>query len=136
VATNPLWYDGAVEAAVNAVGALLNNGYLEIYTGSQPALDGAVSGTLLATLTFGATAFAAATAGGGTVTAVANSITPGTAGATGSAGYFALVQSNGSTVVMTGTVGTSGCDLNGPSTSISSGVTVTCSSFQITEAQT
>ena len=136
MATNPTFYDSAVIAAVNAVGALLNNGYLEIYTGSQPALDASLSGTLLVTLTFGATAFATATASGGTVTAVANAITSGSAGASGTAAYFALVESNGSTTIMTGTVGTSGCDLNGPSTSISNGVTVTCSSFQITEAQT
>lgn len=136
MATNPTWYDSAVEAAVNAVGALLDNGYLEIYTGSQPALDGSLSGTLLAQLIFGAAAFAPATASGGTVTAVANAITSATAGATGTAAYFALVQSNGTSVVMTGTVGTSGCDLNGPSTAVSEGVTVTCSSFQITEPQT
>lgn len=133
---NPQFYDATVTAAVNAATALLNSGFLKIYTGSQPALDGAVTGTLLATLTFGATAFAAATAAGGIVTAIANAITSGTAGATGSAAYFALVKSDGTTVVATGTCGTSSADLVLNSTAITSGANVSCSSFEITQPQT
>jgi len=129
------WYDATVEAAVNAVAALLNSGTIKIYTGSQPALDGSLTGTLLATLTFGSTAFGSSSASAGTVTATANAITSGTAAATGTAGYFALVTS-GSAVVATGTVGTSGADLNLNSLSISSGATVSCSSFTITQSQT
>jgi hypothetical protein len=124
MANNPLWYD----AAVNAVAALLNSGTLKIYTGSQPAEDGSITGTLLATLTFGATAFGSSSGG----TATANAITSGTAGNTGTAGYFALLESDGTTVVATGTCGTSGADLNLNSTSISSGASVSCSSFTIT----
>ena len=135
MATNFLAYDATDVAAVNAVTALLNSGFLKIYTGAQPANDGAVTGTLLVTLTFGSTAFATATAGGGTVTATANAITAGTAGNTGTAGYFALVKSDTTTVVATGTVGTSGCNLNGTSTSITASSNVTCSSFQITQLQ-
>lgn len=133
--TNFLSYDASDIAAVNAWCALLNAGFLKIYTGTQPALDGAVTGTLLATLTFANPAFGTATAAGGTVTATANAITAGTAGNTGTAVYFALVKSDNSTVVATGTVGTSGCNLNGPSTSITSGSNVTCSSFAITQLQ-
>lgn len=133
---SPLFYDVTVKAAVDAAGALLNSGYLKIYSGGQPALDVAVSGTLLAALTFGSTAFPASVASAGTVTATANTITSGTAGNTGTAGYFALVKSDNSTVVATGSVGTSGCDLNLNSTSISSGATVSCSAFTITEVQT
>jgi hypothetical protein len=132
---NPQWYDATSEASVNAVTALLNSGYIKIYSGSQPSLDGSVTGTLLATMTFGSTAFGAASASGGTVTATANAITNGTAGATGTAGYFALVKSDNSTVVATGSVGTSGCDMNLNSTSISSGATVSCSSFTVTQNQ-
>lgn len=116
------WYD----AAVNAVTALLTSGTLKIYTGSQPAEDGSITGTLLATLTFGATAFGASSGG----TATANAITSGTAGNTGTAGYFALEESGG-TVVATGTCGTSGADLNLSTTSIVTGATVSCSSFTI-----
>lgn len=130
MATNPLIYDPGAEAALNAFGALLNSGTIKIYTGAQPAVNGAVTGTLLATLTFGATAFAGATAGGGTATMTANAITSGTAGNTGTAGYFALVSS-GSVVEATGTCGTSGSDLNLNTTAIVSGNTVSISSFVV-----
>jgi hypothetical protein len=135
VATNFLSYDASDIAAMNAWTALLNNGFLKIYTGAQPALDGAVSGTLLVTLTFGATAFGAATAAAGTVTALANAIASGTAGNTGTAGYFALVKADTTTVVATGTVGTSSANLIGPSTAITNGSNVSCTSFQITQLQ-
>jgi hypothetical protein len=120
---------------VNAVCALLNSGYLNIYTGAQPALDGALTGTLLASLTFSATAFPTATASGGTVTATANNIGNAIAANTGTAGYFALLESNGSTVVATGGVGLSASDLNLSTLSITAGQTVSCSSFLITESQ-
>ena len=135
MANNFLTYDAACEAAVNAFTALLNNGFLELYTGGQPALDGSVTGTLLVTLTFSATAFAASTASGGTVTANANAIGSGTAGNSGTASYFALVKSDATTVVATGTVGTSGCDYNMNSTAISSGGNVSCTACQITMPQ-
>jgi hypothetical protein len=124
MANNALWYD----AGVNAVTALLNSGFIKIYTGAQPALDVAVTGTLLVSLTFGATAFGASSSG----VATANAITSGTAGNTGTAGYFALVKSDNATVVATGTCGTSGCDFNLSTTSITSSANVSCSSFTIT----
>ncbi len=135
MANNPQFYDATVIAAVNAATALLNSGFINIYNGAQPALNGAVTGTLLAQLTFSATAFPTSTASGGTVTATANAITSGTAGNTGTAGYFALIKSDTTTVVATGSVGTSGADLNLNSLSITSGATVSCSSFTITELQ-
>lgn len=136
MANSPLWYDATVNASVNAVTALLNNGFIKLYTGSQPAVDGAVTGTLLATLTFGATAFGNSSASGSGATATANTITSGTAGNTGTAGYFGLLASNGTTVVATGSVGTSGSDLNLNTTSIVSGAVVSCSAFTITQVQT
>jgi hypothetical protein len=135
MANNPLPYDASVIAAVNAFTALCNTGFLEIYTGAQPALNGSITGTKLAKLALSATAFATATASGGTVTATANTITSSAALATGTAGYFALMASNDTTVVITGSVGTSGADLNLNSLSISSGATVSVSSFTITEAE-
>src|SRR5215472_13890321 len=136
MANSPLPYDASVIAAVNAFTALLNSGFIKIYTGAQPALNGAVTGTLLATLTFSATAFPTSVASAGTVTATANAITSGTAGNTGTAGYFALVKSDNTTVVATGSVGTSSSDLNLNTLSITSGNTVSCGSFLITEAET
>ena len=123
-------------ASVNAVTALLNSGYLNIYTGSQPALNGSITGTLLASLTFSGTAFPGATANAGTVTATANAITSAIAAATGTAGYHALLKSDASTVVATGSVGTSGADLNLSTLSIQAGQTVSCSSYAISEAET
>lgn len=135
MANSPEAYDVAVKAAVDAVAALLNSGFIKIYTGAQPAVDGSVTGTLLATLTFGATAFGASTASGSGATATANTITSGTAGNTGTAGYFALVKSDNTTVVGTGSVGTSGADLNFNTLSIVSGANVSCSAFTITMPQ-
>lgn len=135
MANSPAWYDATIKAGVDAEAALLNSGTLQIYSGGQPALNGALTGTLLVTLTFGVTAFASSTASAGTVTATANSITNGTAANTGTAGYFALVKSDTTTVVMTGSVGTSGADLNLSTLSIVAGAVVTCTSFTITQAQ-
>ena len=135
MANNPLPYDATVIASVSAVTALANSGSLRIYTGAQPALNGAITGTLLATLPMSATAFGTPTASAGTVTATANAITSASAGNTGTAGYFAILKSDASTIVLTGSVGTSGADLNLSSTSISSGATVSCSSFTITQAE-
>ena len=102
---SPNWYDASVIAAVNALTALLNSGYLEIWSGTQPAEDGSLTGTKLAKLALSSTAFATATAASGTVTATANTITSANALATGTAGYFALMKSDDTTVVMTGSVG-------------------------------
>ena len=122
MANSPLVYDAATEAMINAFTALLNNGTLQVYSGSQPAVDGGLSGTLLATLTFGGTAFANAVASGSGGSAAANTITSGNAGNTNTAGYFALVTS-GSATVGTGSVGTSGA-------------VVACTAFTVTQAQT
>lgn len=135
MATNPLPYDTPVKASVDNFTANLNSGFIAIYTGSQPALNGSVTGTLLATLSFSATAFGASVASSGTVTATANTITSATAVATGTAGYFVLLKSDGTTIVASGTVSTSGADLNLNSTSISSGANVAITSFTISEPQ-
>jgi hypothetical protein len=130
-----LWYDASANATLNTMAGRLNSGTIKIYTGTQPAVNVAVTGTLLATMTFGATAFAGSSASGGTATAAANSITSGTAAATGTAGYCAFVDSS-SAVVFTGTVGTSGANLNLNSLSISSGALVSCSAYSITLSET
>jgi hypothetical protein len=110
-------------AAADAVCALADDGYIRIYDGSKPAdADTAVGAqTLLAELRFGATAFGAASNG----VATANAITDdASANATGTATWFRALESDGSTVLFDGTVGTSGCDLNLNSVSIVSGATV------------
>jgi hypothetical protein len=117
-------------AGLNATYDLLNSGTIGIYSGTRPATAGtALSGnTLLATLTLGATAFAAASGG----TKTANAITSGTAGNTGTATFFRAFESDGTTVVCDGTVGTSATDMIIATTSIVAAATVSCSSWVIT----
>jgi hypothetical protein len=101
---------------------------LRIYDGSRPATNGTAT-TLLAELTCNAT-FAPGASGG---VLTLNAITQdSSANATGTATWFRIVQSGGSTFVLDGSVSTSGSDLNLNSTSIVSGGTVSISSFTIT----
>lgn len=80
-------------------------GTIEIRTGSAPAdCETADSGTLLAVLDFGATAFGGATDGTDKATVTANTITDeASAITTGTAGYFRVKNGSG-TVVLQGTV--------------------------------
>ena len=82
---------------------------------------------LLATLTFGATAFGAAASGVKT----ANSITGGTAVATGTATWFRCYKTGGSVAVLDGSAGTSGTDMILATASIVTGISVTCSAMTI-----
>jgi hypothetical protein len=117
----------AANTEANSLATLCNNGYLNIYDGTQPATaDTAITTqNLLVTLRFSATAFPSASAG----VLTANTITSGTAGATGTAAWFRVLESDNSTVVFDGSVGTATANLILPTTSISSGQTVSCSSF-------
>ena len=73
-------------AALDAIGARLNNGKIEIRTGSQPSnITDASTGTLLASPTYGATAFGSAANGVITANAIASDTN---AAASGDAGYF------------------------------------------------
>ena len=121
----------AVNAQADALSDLLDNGYLRIYDGSQPANANTAitSQVLLAELRFNATAAPAAS--GGVLTM--NSITQDpSANNTGTATWFRALKSDGSTVVFDGSVGTSGCDLNLGSTSITSGASVAVTSMTYT----
>lgn len=136
MANNPLFYDTTVIDAVEAADALANGGYIAIYSGAQPALDGALTGTQLAEAQYSATAFGAATASGGTVTATAGTITSGTIANTGTAGYAAILKSDNSTVVMTMSVGLSSADLVLSTVAFVAGATFSVSSFTWSQPQT
>lgn len=132
MALNPKRSNAAVSAGGDAVCALLNTGYIRIYTGTQPSTaDTALSGnTLLAELRFGSTAFGASSSGVST----ANSITAdSSADATGTAAWFRALKSDGSTVVFDGSVGTSSADMVLNSVAISSGAAVSVTAFTYTE---
>ena len=119
-------------AACDAITALIDvggAGTLKVYTGAQPATPAtAPSGTLLATLTFSATAFLGAAAGIDT----ADTITPDSSvDNTGTAGWFRIADGAG-TAIADGEVGTSGADLNFDSVSFVAGGTAAISSLTIT----
>ena len=89
-------------ASLTAMATRLNSGILRIYTGSQPATpETAASGTLLAECTLNATS--------GTVTNgvfTAGAITQdSSANNSGTAGWFRVFQSNGTTVEFDGLAG-------------------------------
>lgn len=115
-------------ALLDAYAARFNSGQLKIYAGSVPAnADAALGGaTLLGTLTFSATAFPAASSR----SATANAITQdASADATGTASFYRAFESDGTTLIEQGTVGTSGADLNLNTTSIVNGGPIQVSSF-------
>lgn len=121
----------AVNTQADALSDLLDNGYLRIYDGTQPANANTAITTqvLLAELRFNATAAPAAS--GGVLTM--NSITQdSSANNTGTATWFRALKSDGSTVVFDGSVGTASCDLNLGSTSITSGASVAVTSMTYT----
>jgi hypothetical protein len=136
VANNPLFYDATVIAAVAAMGALLNGGTVQAWSGTQPALDGSLTGTELAAATFGSPAMGTPTASAGTVTGAFNAITSGTIANTGTAAYVALVASNGTTVVATGSCGVGTFDLAVNTTAFVAGATFAVSSGSFTQPQT
>lgn len=93
---NPKFGNAGVNAELDALTALLDGGYLQIYSGTQPATaDTAVGAQVcLATLQFGTPAFGAAAAG----VAAANAVTPDTdADATGTATWYRCFKAAGHT---------------------------------------
>lgn len=105
------------------------NALLRLYDGSRPATGGTAT-TLLAELTCSAT-FAPAASGG---VLTLNAITQdSSANASGTATWFRIVKSDGTTFVLDGDVGTSGSDLNLTTNVIVITQPVSISSFVITE---
>lgn len=126
--------NAAANAAADATTALLANGYLRIYSGTQPTdADTAIGAqTLLAELRFGATAFGAAVNG----VATANAITAdASADATGTATWFRALKSDGTTAVFDGSVGTTGSNINLNSTAISAGAAVSVTALTYTQSK-
>lgn len=124
----------SVNAEADATAALLANGYLRLYSGSRPATadDAVTTQTLLAELRFGSPAFGAAS--GGTI--AANAITQDTAAnATGEATWYRALKSDGTTVVMDGSVGTSDANLVMNNANIQQNAIVSVSSFTYTVPQ-
>jgi hypothetical protein len=131
MATNPKQSNLAVTTGADAVCDLLDDGYLRIYSGTQPTTADTAIGAqvLLAELRWNATAFPAATNG----VATANAITSdASANATGTAAWFRALKSDGTTVVFDGSVGTADADLIIATTSIVAAATIPMTSFTYT----
>ena len=101
---------------------------LRVYDGTRPATGGTAT-SLLAELTCNAT-FAPAASGG---VLTLNAITQdSSADATGTATWFRIVKSDGTTFVMDGNVGTASSDFNLNTVSVVIGGVVACTAASIT----
>ena len=113
-------------------GINFDSGVLEIRSGAAPGPEAAEGGTLLASITLPADAFAAAS---GSAIAKAGTWQDASADGTGTAAHFRMMRSGDSggasttTSRLEGTVGTSGSDINLDSVSITAGQSVTITSF-------
>lgn len=123
-------YNTASTEANALVGSFTNGALLKIYDGSQPSTPetAITSQTLLATVTLASPAFGSAV--NGVITA--NAISDVTISASGTASWFRLLKSDGTTVIMDGSVGTSSADLILNATALSSGATLSTTSFTFT----
>lgn len=132
MALNPKLSNAGATAAADAVCALVNGGFFDLYDGAQPATaDTAVTSQVkLARLTFAATAFAPAVNGVATVNAIG---TDTSADATGTAAWFRAYKADGVSPVFDGSVGTSGANLNLSTTAIVATGAVTVTSFTYTQ---
>lgn len=133
-------YNATIQAGCDAIVDKLEDGAgagkVEIRDGAQPAINAALTGTLLATFTMSDPAFGAAAASGAGAVATALTMpkTDASADATGTAGYGAVVDSN-DVVLWTGDVATSGADFNIDNTSITAGQEVQLTSWTFTLPQ-
>lgn len=135
-------YNATAEAGTNAMVDKLEDGAaagkVEIRTGAQPAVNVALTGTLLAEFTMSDPAFGNATGNGTSATATALSMpkTDAAAAATGAAGYGAVLDSD-DTVLWTGTVTATGGggDFEIDNVSITSGQEVQLTSWTFSLAQ-
>ncbi len=126
------------KAMLDTITATAASGKLRIYSGAQPTDADTAAGAqvMLAELTMNATAFNAPAAVASTDYVItANAITAAaSAAATGTAAWFRLWDSAGTTPIIDGTVGTASCDLIINSVAISSGAAVSASSMTLTLA--
>lgn len=115
-------------AVANAEFDLLNGGTIDFMTGSIPAANGSITGTLVGTVTLGATAFGAATTGSKTANAIGSDTS---ADANGTVSYAVFRKSDASvhsicSVTATGGGGELTMDVDGsPSVVVTAGQTIT-----------
>jgi len=131
MASNLNLTNAIVTAQAQVIADALDNGYLRLYSGTQPAsADTAVSGQVkLAELRFAVTA--EASIANGVITFAA--LTPDSSAVGGdTATWFRAVGADGTTVVIDGTVGISASDLNMNAVAILAGAAVSVSTMTYT----
>ena len=123
-----------VDALVDLIDAGTPPGTLEIRTGAAPTeTTDSDSGTLLGTLTFDVTAaFGAAASRVATAAAITSDTN---ADASGTAAHFRIKNAAG-VVIIQGTIGTSGSDINFDSVTIVAGATIACDQLTVTQPAT
>jgi len=116
-------------AACDAIVDLLDSGSIEIRTGAQPTNVGdAAQGTLLGTLTFGATAFGASASGVATANAIASDTSADNSGTAG----HARILTSGPAIHSDCTCGMGSGDINFDNNVIVAGGTIAISSMTLT----
>lgn len=132
MASNLNYSNGTRDAQQQGLITYAGSGCLiNLYNGTQPAnANTAISTqTLLVTLTISGS-FGSDSNGTLTLGSVSN----GTAVASGNADFFRIFKSDGTTVVMDGSVGTSSADMNLNTTSVNSGQVVSITAGTIIRA--
>jgi hypothetical protein len=137
MAADPRLTNATASAACDAIVDRIDTGgagTIKIYTATIPTdADTALGAqTLLATLTFSATAFGAASNGVATASAITSD---SSADATGTAAWARIANGAGTTI-MDVTVGTSGEDINFNTVSFVTGATVAITSMTVTVPKT
>lgn len=138
---NPFFSDTFAKASLDAGCLLANSGKLRVYTGTQPTDANTALGsqTLLGEFTMPSTAFGASIATGTApnraAVATAGTIADIVAVGTGTATWFRLLKSDGTTVLMDGSVGTSGADLNLTDVTITTGETMRVTSYTLSNPE-
>jgi hypothetical protein len=134
MALNTQLANATVSAEADALARLLDNGYLRIYDSTQAATADTAVGAqvLLAELRFNATSAPSASNGVLTFNAI---IADSDANASGTASWFRALKSDGSTVVMDGSVGTASANLVLNSVAITIHAAVSVSAFTHTVAK-
>jgi len=94
--------------ANNAANALLNGGTIEIKSGTEPDIDGAISGTILETFVIPATAFGASANRIATMNTIAAIVAVSVGSGTP---YHYVAKDSGGNIRRSGTAGTSGTDM-------------------------
>jgi len=135
MALNPKVSAARRKAMLDTITTACNSGKLRIYSGAQPTdADTAIGAqVMLAELTMNATSFNGPAAVASTSYIItANAITAAaSAAATGTAAWFRIWDSLGTTPMLDGTVGTASTDLIINSTAISAGAAVSASSLTL-----